>query len=242
VGQLCQKIQIGPFGSQLHRHEYKEKGTPLINPKHIKHQKLIPQIYISETKAASLPQYLLKTNDIILGRRGEMGRSAVIVDFQNNWFCGTGSLYIRFGIKFNGKLYSLMMAERRIVNYLNKKGSGTTMTNLNSTILNNLPIQLIPLREQHQIVQEIESRLSVCDKVEQTITESLETAKALRQSILKKAFEGRLLNEAELKACKNATDYEPASELLKKIQAEKVKEELQIKAKKKTIKKKVRKK
>lgn len=55
---------------------------------------------------------------------------------------------------------------------------------------------LIPvpsLEEQQQIVQEIESRLSVCDKIEETITNSLKQSEALRQSILKKAFEGRLL-------------------------------------------------
>ena len=71
--------------------------------------------------------------------------------------------------------------------------------------------------EQHQIVQEIESRLSVCDKVEESIIESLEKAKALRQSILKKAFEGRLLSTQEIEKCKAAPDYEPAAVLLEKI-------------------------
>ena len=77
--------------------------------------------------------------------------------------------------------------------------------------------------EQLQIVQEIESRLSVCDNVGESITESLEKAKALRQSILKKAFEGTLLSVEEIAACKAAPDYEPASFLLKKIKAEKKK-------------------
>ena len=77
--------------------------------------------------------------------------------------------------------------------------------------------------EQLQIVQEIESRLSVCDNVELSISESLEKANALRQSILKKAFEGSLLSEEEIAACKAAKDYEPASILLKKIKAEKKK-------------------
>ena len=71
--------------------------------------------------------------------------------------------------------------------------------------------------EQHQIVQEIESRLSVCDKVEESITESLEKAEALRQSILKKAFEGNLLSTQEIEKCKTAPDYEPAAVLLEKI-------------------------
>jgi len=57
--------------------------------------------------------------------------------------------------------------------------------------------------------------------MEQSINESIIKAEALRQSILKKAFEGKLLSQAEIELCKKETDYEPASELLKKIQAEK---------------------
>lgn len=85
--------------------------------------------------------------------------------------------------------------------------------------LTNIPLCSLP--EQHQIVREIESRLSVCDKVEQNITEALEKSETLRQSILKKAFEGKLLSAEEIAKCKKEADYEPASELLKKIKMEK---------------------
>lgn len=98
---------------------------------------------------------------------------------------------------------------------------GTTVDNINVPMLKKYKIPLPPLEEQHQIVQQIESRLSVCDKIEQSITENLEKAKALRQSILKKAFEGNLLTKEELAACKAAPDYEPASVLLERIKAEK---------------------
>ncbi len=82
-------------------------------------------------------------------------------------------------------------------------------------------IPLPTLEEQHQIVKEIESRLSVCDVVEEQIKTSLDKAEALRQSILKKAFAGALLTQAELEACRKEPDYEPASMLLEKIKAEK---------------------
>ena len=221
LDSVCQKIQIGPFGSQMHRHEYVEKGVPVVNPQHIKSQKIFPQVFISEGKAKSLPQYVLEENDIVLGRRGEMGRSACISPKENSWFCGSGSLFIRLGNRFNGVLYSLILSERRVVHYLEEKGSGTTMTNLNSTILSELPVQLIPLEEQVQITKEIESRFSVCDHLQQAIDEGLQKAEALRQSVLKKAFEGRLLTEAELANCRSAPDWEPAQQLLACIQAEK---------------------
>jgi type I restriction enzyme, S subunit len=101
----------------------------------------------------------------------------------------------------------------------------TAQKNINLTTLENLVIPFCSLQEQNQIVQEIESRLSVCDKMEQSINESIEKAEALRQSILKKAFEGKLLSKAEIEQCKQAADYEPASELLKKIKAEKLAKE-----------------
>ena len=94
---------------------------------------------------------------------------------------------------------------------------------INQTDVSITPIPICSLKEQNQLLKEIESRLSVCDKVEQSITESLEKAKALRQSILKKAFEGTLLSEEEIAACKAAPDYEPASVLLEKIKAVKKK-------------------
>lgn len=103
-----------------------------------------------------------------------------------------------------------------------KSGSSDSGLNLTQKAFLKLEIPLPKtLEEQHQIVREIESRLSVCDKVEQSITESLEKAKALRQSILKKAFEGKLLSRVEVEKCKQAKDYEPASVLLEKIKKEK---------------------
>jgi type I restriction enzyme S subunit len=59
--------------------------------------------------------------------------------------------------------------------------------------------------------------------MEETIKISLEKANALRQSILKKAFDGKLLSEEEIEVCKREADYEPASVLLGRIQEEKEK-------------------
>lgn len=104
-----------------------------------------------------------------------------------------------------------------------KLSSGTTVKGINLANLKSIEIPINSKQEQHQIVNEIESRLSVCDKVEESITESLEKATALRQSILKKAFEGKLLSEEEIEKCKLEKDYEPASVLLERIKAEKKK-------------------
>lgn len=76
-----------------------------------------------------------------------------------------------------------------------KIGSGNNQKALNKERVKSISFPIIPFEEQQQIVQEIESRLSVCDKIEETINDSLKQAEALRQSILKQAFEGRLIEK-----------------------------------------------
>lgn len=98
--------------------------------------------------------------------------------------------------------------------------SGVAITRLTLIKLNNSIFIICSPEEQKQIVKEIESRLSVCDSIEQNIAAGLEKAEALRQSILKKAFEGNLLTAQELAECKQADDYEPAGVLLERIKAE----------------------
>lgn len=99
--------------------------------------------------------------------------------------------------------------------------AGVAITRLTLVKLNNSIFLICSPREQKQIIREIESRLSVCDKVEQSIIESLEKASALRQSILKKAFDGSLLSVDEIAACKLEPDWEPADVLLERIKKEK---------------------
>lgn len=78
--------------------------------------------------------------------------------------------------------------------YLNKMTKGATKAGLGLDDIKNFPVPIPPTNtEQNKIVSEIERRLSVCDQLEATITQSLQQAATLRQSILKRAFEGRLV-------------------------------------------------
>ena len=82
-------------------------------------------------------------------------------------------------------------------------------------------IPFCSIKEQEEIVSEIESRLSVCDKLEQTIEDSLKKAEALRQSILKKAFNGELTQEWREKHPELISGENSAESVLARIRAEK---------------------
>lgn len=224
IPDVVEKVQIGPFGSQLHKSDYIDNGIPLINPMHIQQGKIIPDssYSISKDKRDELPNYILKTNDVIMGRRGEMGRCGLVGEKEDGWFCGTGSLYFRPKTEIINSTYLFYyLSSATVKEILTGKATGTTMANLNKKILHNLSIPIPDINTQNQIVQEIESRLSVCDKIEETIETSLSKSEALRQSILKKAFEGKLLSEQELENIKNHPEYESARELLERIKSTK---------------------
>ena len=68
----------------------------------------------------------------------------------------------------------------------------TAQKNINLQTLEKLIVPYCSLTEQREVIAEIEMRMTICDNIEKTIDTSLQQAEALRQSILKRAFEGRL--------------------------------------------------
>ena len=153
---VTHKIQIGPFGTQLHKEDYIENGVPLINPMHIQDGKIEANFSysIKEEKRNSLPNYILEEGDVIMGRRGEMGRCGFVTNKEKGWFCGTGSLYFRpLKEKLNSRFLFYYLTSQPIKKYLNDNAGGTTMANLNLKIVNEIPISLPSLKEQQQIVE-----------------------------------------------------------------------------------------
>jgi type I restriction enzyme S subunit len=119
-------------------------------------------------------------------------------------------------------IYNFLLVEYE---HIRQIGSGNNQPALNKTRVQLIHFPLPPLLEQHRIVAEIERRLSVTDETEKTIDQSLKQAERLRRSILKKAFEGKLVPQDP--------NDEPASVLLERIKAEKAKRGAEKKTKNK---------
>ncbi len=215
LSEVASRIQIGPFGTQLHKQDYITNGIPLINPSHIKHSKIVPDINlsISEEKYTELSNYVLKKGDTILGRRGEMGRCALVTDTEDGWLCGTGSLFVRPSGRIHSRFLATILGGNEVKQYLEKFANGSTMANLNLKILKGVPIPLPSLEEQTVIFEKADSLFSIADQIEARYEAAKAQLDQLPQAILAKVFRGELVPQ-------NPND-EPASVLLERIQTEK---------------------
>ena len=153
-------VQIGPFGSLLHKSDYIVDGVPLVNPMHIVAGQIQVNIEqtVSEDKAATLNNYRLQTGDVIMGRRGEMGRCAIVSATEEGMLCGTGSLFIRphpdeLTSLFLAKTFSSESMKRR----LEGLSQGVTMPNLNRKMIEGLKIGTPPLELQRDFAAIVES-------------------------------------------------------------------------------------
>jgi len=170
-GELATEITTGPFGSMIHKSDYIENGVPLINPSHMVNGKIIhdQNVTVSAKKAKELDSHKLFEGDIVMARRGEMGRCAIVDTHSHQWLCGTGSFVLRFIRKIDRSYILTLFKAESVRAYLGGNSVGATMTNLNHGILNKMPVPLPPLAEQHRIVAKIDQLMSLCDELENQI-------------------------------------------------------------------------
>jgi len=164
LGYNVDLIQTGPFGSQLHAEDYTDEGVYVINPANIQNGKLYLEgaPTISNQKATELSQHLLALGDIVFARRGEMGRCACIED-DDQYFCGTGCMKVKCGSSLSPKFAILYLQIPFMKQYLELNSVGTTMANLNSSIISRIPMIIPPFCEQEEIVVFLRHRSVLSD-------------------------------------------------------------------------------
>ena len=157
----------------------------------------LSEIKTIQLKVSEKEKYLLQFEDVLYtegGDRDKLGRGTLwrneIEDcvHQNHIF--KARIDRQKALPLYVSLWSMSSFAR---NYFYNKGKqSVNLASINKTVLSNLPIYLPDINEQSKIVQDIDVKLSYCDNIEKTIDPILSKAAALRQSILKQAFEGKL--------------------------------------------------
>ena len=136
-------------------------------------------------------KYSIRYGDLVVCEGGEPGRCA-IWEKEYTIFYQKALHRVRFLDNSNPKFYMYYLWLSTQSGQLSKYFTGTGIKHLTGQSLAKVPVPTTEQTRQDSIVTEIEAKLSVCDSIEETISTALQRAEAMRQSILKKAFEGRL--------------------------------------------------
>lgn len=153
LGEIA-AIQTGPFGSQLHQSDYSVTGTPVVMPKDIQTGKISEAniARVTDDHVKRLSRHKLKKGDIVYSRRGDVGRCGYINEHEENWLCGTGCLRVAINPTMaDSKFIFYQLQQSTSIQWVEKHAVGSTMLNLNTEILSNVPILLPPLAEQRRI-------------------------------------------------------------------------------------------
>ncbi|EOX4902153.1 TPA: restriction endonuclease subunit S [Vibrio diabolicus] len=182
-------IQTGPFGSQLHAYDYVDSGVPVVMPQDIVQGRIsIEKIaYITERKAIELSRHKLKINDVIFSRRGDLTRSS-FVDVQNGYegfLCGTGCLLMRVDASnIVGGWFSYLYSSDLVQRQVEGLAVGTTMPNLNGSILKKLIIPFPSVEEQTHIFSKIASAQRLIDENAKHLGKLVAQKSGLMQDLL----------------------------------------------------------
>ena len=213
-------VTRGEYGTSI-KCGYDGEGLPIVRIPNI----ASGELRLSDLKFAEKPIHIdddnaLAQGDILVCRTNgslDLVGKAVVVRSELSTLTGFASYLLRFRLVHGGatpewtQIYMSSIQGRHFIE--GSAASSAGQNNVSLSILNSMPIPLSPFAEQRRIVAEVEQRLSVTRQAEAAIETNLKRAARLRQAILKRAFEGRLVTQDP--------GDEPAAVLLERIKTEK---------------------
>lgn len=199
--------------------KYAETGIPALRPRDVVGGKLDIQNAARVSRSEyekQIERHRPEAGDIVYSRELSLGW-AIEVPRDLTICMSQGMVLMRPHQQIRNRFFISFLNGPDGRGQAEKAATGSAHPHLNLTDIKSYVLPIAPTAEQNEIVQKIETRLSVCDKLEETFVDGLRQSEALRQSILKKAFEGNLVPQDP--------NDPPASELLQRIKEEKVNRE-----------------
>ena len=160
LGDISTSIQTGPFGSQLHQSDYSDEGIPVVMPKDLIRGMVSEEsiAQISKEHVERLSKHKIKAGDILYSRRGEVGKCAFASEREIGWICGTGCLKVSVDReKADPQFIFYQLQKAETIGWVINHAVGSTMLNLNTSILSAVPIDVPEIETQRKIVKILSS-------------------------------------------------------------------------------------
>ncbi len=188
-------VQVGPMS--MKSEDFRDDGTPVLNVGCVKWGEFDESKlnYLPEEKASEFDRYRIKQGDVLFTRSGTVGRCAVAQAHQDGWLMTFHLLRARTNPKkcLPDYLRTVFEGAPHIIRQTKDASIGSTRAGFNTNLLAELDVPLPPMREQVRIVAAVEQSMERVREMDSTLDAQLLQAGRLRQAVLKRAFEGRLV-------------------------------------------------
>jgi len=171
-------IQTGPFGTVLQASSYVESGTPIVNPVNMVKHRLITNKgpFLDRSVCERLIRYRMEVGDILLGRKGDVGRAVLVNDEYAGYIVGSDLIRLRLtGETLEPEYLYYFLLAPHTRNWISRHASGTTMPGINEKLLKAIQIPIPPRHEQLKLVRSFEEMNST----EDALSENLSSISAL---------------------------------------------------------------
>lgn len=168
------EIQTGPFGSQLHKEDYVDVGTPIVTVEHLGSRVFSEQNLpmVSDTDKRRLSKYILKKGDIVFSRVGSVDRCSFVDKKHDGWMFSGRCLRVRPSEKVDSMFLYYFFCLNTTKEFVRSIAVGATMPSINTKLLGEVEVVCPEIEEQRKIA-DILSKID--DKIEenQKINENL---------------------------------------------------------------------
>ena len=146
-------IQTGPFGSQLHKEDYVQIGTPIVTVEHLGKKKFTEQNLpcVSETDKERLRKYILREGDIVFSRVGSVDRCSYVSDEYDGWMFSGRCLRVRPLIEIDSQYLYYYFTLESTKQFVRGIATGATMPSINTKFMGEVPVTYPPIEEQRKI-------------------------------------------------------------------------------------------
>lgn len=187
--------QTGPFGTQLSAHEYTTGGVPLINPTHITASQVVadPAVSVTPEKARELRRHRLLPGDIVLGRKGEVDKAALVGPELGPALCGSDSMLIRTDVDECRPEYLWWFFQSASCHrQLESMSVGATVTGLNQSAIARLLMPRAPLDQQTRVAAKLKRVTTKIDALIAKTEDFISLTRERRAALITAAVSGQI--------------------------------------------------
>ena len=179
-------IKCGPFGTQLQKSEFRFEGVPLWGIKQLNKQFKKPtHEFVSHAKAKELSAYSIKSGDLVMTRKGDVGKCAIYPELLGDGVMHSDLVRLRLNKEFCDPYYLLFLLHHssEFARSLDSISQGAVMAGVNVTKLKSLSIRNAPLERQLRFRKIVQETLAMKDRLQVIDLQVSELGRSITSSV-----------------------------------------------------------